>query len=228
MTGGSVPYGQDTREVGRQAISFIQAAHHLVGSGHCAQRDGSCCLLLPIQSVYFAIGTDGTRYRHHISDSHKHFRFDAAREVNPVSVLVMLGIATSIVALFITGDPRLLLIRESLFTGAFGLLCLFSLLLPRPMMFYFGRYFMTGGDPKRRKLFEDRWQNPIVRRGHRLITVVWGLVYLGEFVLRVILVYTLAASIVLAVTPILLGLATIFTIIWTFRYAYALRDRGLS
>jgi hypothetical protein len=156
--------------------------------------------------------------------------FDLMRrgEVNPVSVLVMLGIATSVVALFITGDPRLLLIRESFFTGAFGLLCLFSLLLPRPMMFYFGRYFMTGGEPKKRKLFEDRWQNPIVRRGHRLITVVWGLVYLGEFILRVILVYTLAASIVLAVTPILLGLATIFTIIWTFRYAYELRDRGLS
>src|SRR5262249_39439610 len=50
------------------------------------------------------------------------------RRVNPVSVLVLLGIVTSIIALFIGGDPRLLLIRESLFTGVFGVACLLSLL----------------------------------------------------------------------------------------------------
>src|SRR6516165_9183891 len=57
------------------------------------------------------------------------------RKVNPVSVLVLLGIVTSIIALFIGGDPRILLIRESLFTGVFGIVCLVSLLFPRPIMF---------------------------------------------------------------------------------------------
>src|SRR5215471_17151676 len=142
------------------------------------------------------------------------------QQVNPVSVLVLLGIVTSIIALFIGGDPRILLIRESLFTGVFGVACLVSLLFPRPIMLYFGRHFMTGNDPERRKVFDARWQNPIVRRGHRLITTVWGVVYVGEFIVRVILVYTLSAAVVLAVSPFVLGLATIVTIIWTFRYAY--------
>jgi hypothetical protein len=144
--------------------------------------------------------------------------------INPVSLLVLLGIATSIIALFIGGDPRILLIRESFFTGAFGIACLASLIFPRPMMFYFGRYFMAGNDPEKRKVFNSRWQNPLIRRGHRLITTVWGLVYVGEFILRVILVYALPAAVVLAASPFLLGLATIFTIVWTFRYAYKLRD----
>ena len=147
------------------------------------------------------------------------------RRVNPVSVLVLLGIVTSIIALFIGGDPRLLLIRESLFTGVFGVACLLSLLFPRPIMFYFGRYFMTGNDPEKRQVFDDRWQNPIVRRGHRRITTVWGIVYVGEFIARVILVYSLSAAVVLAVSPLALGLATIVTIIWTFRYGYRLRDQ---
>jgi hypothetical protein len=147
------------------------------------------------------------------------------RGINPVSVLVLLGILTSIIALSIAGDPRVLLIRESLFTGTFGLACLVSLLFPRPIMFYFGRYFMAGNDPEKRKVFDSRWQNPIIRRGHRLITTIWGFVYVGEFIVRVILVYTFSATLVLAVTPFLLGSATIVTIIWTFRYANKLREQ---
>src|SRR6516164_4640121 len=42
------------------------------------------------------------------------------RELDPVAVLVLLGIVTSVIALVLGGGPRLLLIRESFFTGAFG------------------------------------------------------------------------------------------------------------
>jgi hypothetical protein len=77
--------------------------------------------------------------------------FDLVRRghIDPVSIVVLLGIAASGVALLYGGSPRLLLVRESLFTGAFGLACFVSLLLPRPMMFYFGRYFIAGNDPER-------------------------------------------------------------------------------
>src|SRR5579859_6778789 len=68
--------------------------------------------------------------------------FDVARrgQVDPISIVVLIGIATDGVALLLGGSARLLLVRESLFTGAFGLACFVSLLLPRPLMFYFGRY----------------------------------------------------------------------------------------
>lgn len=145
-------------------------------------------------------------------------------EVNPVTVLVLLGTITSILALFLGGDPRILLVRESLFTGAFGIACLVSLSFPRPIMFYFGRYFMAGRDQQRRATFDARWQFPAVRHAHRLVTSVWGLVYTGEFVLRVVLVYSLSAPVVLVVSPVMLGLATIFTIIWTFWYANKVRE----
>ena len=79
------------------------------------------------------------------------------RGINPVAVMVLLGIVTSIIALLIGGDPRILLIRESLFTGGFGVGCLASHLFPRPMMFYFGRYFFAGNDPEKRAVFDSRW-----------------------------------------------------------------------
>jgi len=155
------------------------------------------------------------------------------REVDPVALLVLLGIATSMLALVTGGDPRLLLIRESFFTGAFGIACLVSLTFPRPIMFYFGRYFMAGKDPQKRATFDARWQDPRARRAHRLVTVVWGLVYTGEFVVRVMLVYRASAPVVLVVSPFLTGVATILTVMWTFWYAFRVRaqiagDPGLE
>ena len=147
------------------------------------------------------------------------------REVSPVAVLVLLGIATSIVALFLGGDPRILLVRESLFTGVFGIVCLISLAFPRPIMFYFGRYFMAGRDAVKRAAFEAGSRDPVARRAHRLITTVWGVVYTGEFAVRVMMVYRLPASVVLVVSPVVMGVATIGTIVWTFRYAYRVRAR---
>jgi hypothetical protein len=149
-------------------------------------------------------------------------------ELDPVALLVLLGIAASIVALLFGGDTRLLLIRESFLTGLFGVACLISLLFPRPIMFYFGRYFMAGKDPQKRETFNAGWKNAIARRAHRLVTALWGLVFLGEFVLRVILVYNLPAPTVIVLSPIVLNLATILLIIWTFLYASRIRKRVSS
>jgi hypothetical protein len=42
------------------------------------------------------------------------------RQLDPISILVLLGIGADSVALLFGGGPRLLLVRESLITGAFG------------------------------------------------------------------------------------------------------------
>jgi hypothetical protein len=42
-------------------------------------------------------------------------------------------------------DPTLLLLKDSAFTGIVGVVYLASLLMRRPLMFYFSRRFATGG-----------------------------------------------------------------------------------
>jgi hypothetical protein len=156
--------------------------------------------------------------------------FDLVRrgQVDPISIVVLLGIMTDGVALLFGGGPRLLLIRESLFTGAFGFACFVSLLLPRPIMFYFGRYFMAGPDPQRQARFNASWQLPEVRFSHRLITSVWGCVFLGELILRIILIYNVSAAAVLIISPVLLGTLTVVTMIWAFSYGHRVRLRALD
>ncbi len=155
--------------------------------------------------------------------------FDVARRrtLDPISVIVLLGICVSAIAILVGGSPRLLLLRESLFTAMFGLACFGSLLLPRPMMFYFGRHFMVWGDPVRRVRYEASWALAEVRFASRLVTVVWGTVYLGEFAMRVALIFLVPVAWVLVISPVLLGSLTLITIVWTFRYAKRARERAL-
>src|SRR5215469_1002333 len=150
------------------------------------------------------------------------------RQLDPISILVLLGIGADSVALLFGGSPRLLLVRESLITGVFGLACFLSLLLPRPMMFYFARYFIAGTDPARTTRFNAAWQFPEVRFCHRLITMVWGCVFAGELILRIVLIYNLPAALVLVISPIVIGALTIVTMIWAFSYGHRVRLQALA
>jgi hypothetical protein len=148
-----------------------------------------------------------------------------ARRLNIIGILALLGILVSLAALLLGGDPRVLLIRESFLTGALGIACFVSLLLPRPLMFYFGREFQ-GRDPARLAQYDATYQIPAGRRVHRLITIVWGGAFTGEFTLRVIMVYTLPTAVVLGISPIIFGAVTIATLTWTFSYVRAAQRRG--
>jgi hypothetical protein len=148
------------------------------------------------------------------------------RRADLIAVLALLGIAVSLVGVALGGDPRIILIRESFLTGALGIACFGSLFLPRPLMFYFGRQFVAGDDPAKLAAWNAAYAIPAVQRVHRLITIVWGFAYAGEFALRVIMVFTLPPAVVLALSPIILGGITILTIAWTFAYARRARERG--
>jgi hypothetical protein len=140
------------------------------------------------------------------------------RRLDVIAVVVLLSIAVSMVGVALGGSPRLLLIRESLFTGALGVACFVSLLLPRPLMFYFARQSTAGDDPERIAAFNERWQILAVRGMHRLITVVWGVAFTAEFLLRVILVLVLPPVAVLAAAPIISGAVIALTLVWTIAY----------
>jgi hypothetical protein len=130
-------------------------------------------------------------------------------------VFIVLGVAASL----ISGDPRFILVKESFLTGVFGLLYLLSLLMPRPLIFYFGRQFTSGGDPVRAAAFEARWQYPRFRAVCRTMTVVWGVALLIEACLRVGLSFVMPISVFLLVSPTLaIGVAVVL-ISWTMAYA---------
>jgi hypothetical protein len=148
------------------------------------------------------------------------------RHLDIVGAVVLVGIAVSILATLVGGDPKLLLIRESFVTGALGIVCLTSLVWPRPLMFYIGRQFSAGEDPARIAEFNALWQYPGARRTFRVMTIVWAVGWMSEFMLRVVMVLTLSIPEVLAISPFVFNGITIGLIAWSIAYARHQRQRG--
>ncbi len=148
------------------------------------------------------------------------------RRLDFFSLIFLVGAVVSTALTLLGGSTQLILIRESMITGAYGLLCFISLLFfPRPLMFYVGRQMMTGGDPARIAIYNAAWQKPQGRFAHRLITAVWGGALFGEFILRVVIALLLPAPVVLVLGPILLTVAIGGTFLWMFSYIRRVRAK---
>jgi hypothetical protein len=149
-----------------------------------------------------------------------------SRTLDIIGIFVLVGIAVGAASALVSGDPKFVLIRESFVTAALGVICLLSLLWSRPLLFYIGRDFTTGHDPVRVAEFNTLWDRPGAERVFRIMTTVWGVGWVGEFVLKVLLVLNLSIPRMLVVGPILSNGVTIGLILWTLRYARESRRRG--
>jgi hypothetical protein len=124
-----------------------------------------------------------------------------SRRLEIIGVISLIFIVLGLLSTLISGSAQFFLVKESVLTGLFGLAFLGSLLLARPLMFYFGRQFYSAGDPNRAARFEQRWQNPSFRFTQRLMTLVWGCAMISEALLRVGLVFILPIPIFLVISP---------------------------
>ncbi|RQS64295.1 hypothetical protein DID96_28640 [Burkholderia sp. Bp8963] len=155
------------------------------------------------------------------------FEFVRARRIDAVSVVVLLGIALSIVAMALGGGPRALLMRESLASGAIGVIFLLSLVRERPLIFYLARATvareMAGGAER----FEAVWdEQPVLRQTLRLMTFVWGAGMTIEMLVRCWMVANWTVERVLVLSPIIGYSVFGGLLMWTFWYRRRMRTRN--
>jgi len=136
-------------------------------------------------------------------------------------------LAAGTVGSLISGSVLFALIKESFLTGVFGAICLGSLVMERPLLFYVVRQFVAGDDPERIAWWNGLWQLPDFRRSTRVVTFVWGIVYFAEACLRVLLALTLTPAEVVVISPVMMFGILIVLIAWTRRHFLALRERRL-
>jgi hypothetical protein len=144
-----------------------------------------------------------------------------SRRIDEFSVFVLVFLVIGVVTSLLFDDPRLLLLKESAVTGLFGLVLLGSMLAPKPLMFYFGRRFATGGTAERIAWWNGLWQYAGFRRTQRVLTLVWGVVLLAEAVLRGVLAYVLPVGTMVVINsvlpPVVIALLVLFTITYAKR-----------
>jgi intracellular septation protein A len=147
------------------------------------------------------------------------------RRFDPIAVLSLLVIIIGIGTSGISGNPAFAIAKESLFTGVFGIVFLGSLFAKRPMIFTLGKQFSTGGDPAAIAAWDARWENPGFRRVIRRMTAVWGVGFLLEAIVRVIVAFALPVSFSTVVSPLLGVVVIVGLIVWTTAYIRAIRRR---
>lgn len=142
------------------------------------------------------------------------------RRLDEFAVVVLAFLVLGIVVSLIFDDPRLLLLKEAAITGVIGVLALGSLVVaPRPLMFYFGRRFATGGDPARIEWWNGLWRFAGFRRTQVVITAVWGVVFLLEAVVRGILTYAWSLDTMVVVNNVAPSVVVAVLVVWTALYA---------
>jgi hypothetical protein len=147
--------------------------------------------------------------------------------LQPLGLIVMTFLAIGTAASLISGSVFFALIKDSFLTATFGFLCLGSLLVDRPLMFYINRQFVAGNDPVRLEWWNGLWQYPNFRAAQRLVTAVWGIIYLVEALLRVGFALILSPAQVVAISPVMAFSVMVVLIAWTRRYMLALRERRI-
>mgnify|MGYP006951089145 CR=1 FL=1 len=129
------------------------------------------------------------------------------RRVNGLAGLILLVNVVSLALSFVSGDPRLMLAKDSGVSSTIGIAILVSVALGRPMMTEGLKPFLIKGDTDRAAAFERlRAGSAAFRRSERVYSVVWGVVLLAECVVRVVGAYTLPVdTMVWLGTVVLLG-----------------------
>ncbi|MGW4687120.1 VC0807 family protein [Streptomyces sp. NPDC004244] len=135
-------------------------------------------------------------------------------------------VITAVVSLAGANSTRTLLIKDSCVTGLFGLLCLATLLAPRPLMFYFGRKFATDGTPESTAWWNGLWQLEGFRRTQAVMTAVWGVAYLLEAGVRIALAYVLDTDTMVAISPVMAYGVLGALALWTVYYGKKAKAEG--
>lgn len=148
-----------------------------------------------------------------------------SHRLEPLGIIIIALLAAGTAASLISGSVLLALIKESFLTSVFGLICLGSLFAERPLLFYIVRQFVAGDDAARLAWWNGLWQYPDFRVAMRRVTFVWGIAFILEALVRVVLALTLSSGTVVTVSPIMGFGILIVLIVWTRRHLMAVRDR---
>ncbi|MGW6927410.1 VC0807 family protein [Streptomyces sp. NPDC054950] len=118
------------------------------------------------------------------------------RTVNGLAGLILVVNIVGLVLSLVSGDPRLMLAKDSGVSSTIGIGILISVALGRPMMTAAVKPFLVKGDAVREAAWARLESGASVasadfRKRERAFSIVWGVVLLVECVVRVVGAYTL-------------------------------------
>jgi hypothetical protein len=142
------------------------------------------------------------------------------KRVGVISVVSLAGIVVGFGLSFATGNALFALLKDSVFTGVFGLIFLGSLFAKQPLTFRLN-LDLAGSNAAARAAAETLWNIPAARASFRLMTAVWGIGLLFEAAARVVAALTLPLAVATGASPVIAIVVIGGLLAWTVFYARA-------
>jgi hypothetical protein len=138
------------------------------------------------------------------------------RTMNQFATVMLLVYGIGLLLAFVSGDPRMLLLKSSLVTAAVGAVFLVTAIRGRrPLTLAAAQSFM----PAKAEALSEMYDGDLdVRRAFRLTSAVWGVGLLAEAVLRIPLVVLLPVEIGVGASEGLFIAAFVGLMVWNGWY----------
>jgi uncharacterized membrane protein len=145
--------------------------------------------------------------------------------LDAIGVLVLIGIIVGSAVGLASGSARLVLLDGTVPTAVFGVVCIASLWSRRPMIYRFALESMGPDTPKGRD-FADQWRYAGFRHAFRVTTVVWGVAFLAEAAVQIVIIQTASTSVAKTTSNVMPLVVAGLVIIWNISYGKRGRRRG--
>jgi hypothetical protein len=157
------------------------------------------------------------------------YQFVRARRIDAVSLLIITGIALSLLALLGGGGAKFLQLRENLVTGVIGAIFLGSVAIGQPLIYHLARAGMNRNNQTGEAAeFQAMRDNPFFKRTMRMMTLVWGGGLIARTAIAVYLVFQVSIPAFLAINPVLGYASSGLLVGWTVWYARRARRIGAA
>jgi hypothetical protein len=143
------------------------------------------------------------------------------RRVDFIGLVVLVMLISGGAVALITQDVRFVMLKPVVGAAVFGVACLATLGRRAPLMFFLARQVTAGDDPEKVAAWTARLDSAGFRRAMRVLTLVWGLAFLGKAALWTVAVLLLPPSAALLAAPVV-GIG-MFAALMTWSIAFARR-----
>lgn len=137
-----------------------------------------------------------------------------ARKLEVFSAFMLCIFAAGLVASVISGDARMMIVKDSFVTAAVGLAFGISALTAKPLIYFAARK----SHPEPAAFDAAYWAAPLMRSRFKMMSAVWGVGFLAEAAVRVVLAYQLPVSTMVWLSHVLMfgtiGLMVLITVKW--------------
>ncbi|HEY3479216.1 MAG TPA: VC0807 family protein [Streptomyces sp.] len=114
------------------------------------------------------------------------------RRVDALGMLIFLEMGLSALLLFVTDDPRIVLVKPAFYLAVAAVYALVTCFAGRPLVLATGTPYAPRGDAGLAAAYERAWvESDRFRRTVRVVTAGWAGAFALDAVLRVVVVYSL-------------------------------------